>query len=1110
MRKTFLSFGVGLFWALAITPLTMAQIQVDGLAVEHAINPLGIDAQPPRLSWQLGSPKNDQFQSASQVLVASSKDLLLEGKADLWDSGKVKSSQSIYVPYAGKALVSGQECYWKVRVWNQKGVESEWSAPGFWSMGILRPEDWKGKWIGYNPQAKRRLPDKGVLSKMNWDDTNWIWTGEGDATKEAPAGRRYFKFNFDLLKDKKPLKAYLRITADDQYRIFFNGQGVERTNGDDWRKPVEVELAANDLRDGRINAAIEVFNVKKGSAGLACKIAVEYVDGTIQVVSADETNATWTTEVSEDARRDWMSLAPKELKMNPVKVTGPVGIEPWGKPEYGFLPGFEQTAPNALLRKDFTLKKPVRRATLYSSGLGCSEIFLNGKRVGDEVLDPAHTQYNETVLYTTRDLTGLLQQGKNALGAMLGNGWYNMTTRTIWLCEKATWRDRPKLLAMVRVEYADGTSEDIVSDETWRATTSPVLADSIHNGEYYDAREEKPGWTENSYDDKKWADAEIMAAPKGKLCAQAIAPIKIEETLKATRILEPRPGVFVFDLGKNISGHAKLKVQGPTGQEVRLIYGEKLMEDNTVDRHLNGLTWGGSFQEDAYVLKGQGLEEWEPRFVYHGFRYVEVRGFPGKPTLDTLEGRFVHTSFPNAGEFSSSNSLINSVQDATRRGYKGNFVGFPLDCPTREKKGWLGDAHLPVEAGMWNFDNTAGYMNWLRDIRGNQDASGKLKQVAPTGGWGVDDPDWTVAIIVIPWSVYLYSADQTILADNYEMMKRWIAYQEKENPDHILKYGCGDWVVPFKRTSHVVSSTCYYYSGVLKLAQIADVLGHPDDAKYYRALADKIRAAFNTLFVKPDGTIDNRAFAGRTKGPGGAEADPVTQTAQAMALYHGLISPEQQPAVFGKLVELIHNANDTQDVGYLGAKALWRVLSDHGRQDLAWKLATNTSMPSYGFWVSEGFSTLNEMWQGDRTGGRGGSNNHIAFGDISAWYYQYLAGLNPVWGEPGFKETVIRPMPVAALGSVSAWHNSPYGPISSSWTLKGSPKGTVFELETGIPVNTTAVVHVPTASGEVTVNGKPLEKIPGLSVVSKNKNEIVVKVGSGQYRFETLWSAPQS
>jgi len=1090
MLKILPLLGLCLLWVWGVS--AQAQISVDSQWVEHGQNPVGIDAQPPRLSWKLASPKNDQSQSAYQILVASSAEKLAKDEADLWDSGKVASSQSIYIRYAGKPLASGEECHWKVKVWNQKRVESPWSEPATWSMGILKATDWKGEWIGYNPVVERRLPKSGVLSKMDWEGTSWIWTGEGDATKDAPAGRRYFKFNFDLLKDKKVLKGFLRITADDQFRIFFNGQGVERTVGDNWKQPAEVEITS-DLRDGRVNAAIEVLNLRKGPAALACKIAVEYADGTIQVVSADETNATWTTEVNDESRKDFVRVTPREIKMSPVKVLGPVGMEPWGKPEYGFLPGVEQTAPNPLLRKEFTVSKPVKRATWYSCGLGCAELYCDGERVGDEVLNPAYTQYDQTVLYTTHDVTSQIKQGKNALGVMLGNGWYNMTTRTVWHFEKADWRDRPKLLSMLHLEYADDTSEDIVSDETWKAATSPVLADSLHNGEVYDAREEKEGWTKAAYNDNKWAQAEKMAAPKGELRAQMIAPIKIEETLKVTRILEPRPGVYVFDLGKNIAGHAKLRLQGPAGQEVRLIYGEKLMDDNTVDRHLNGLTWGGSFQEDAYTLKGEGMEEWEARFAYHGFRYVEVRGFPGKPTLDSLEGRFVHTSFPNAGEFTSSSELTNAIQDSVRASYEGNFIGFPTDCPTREKKGWLGDAHLPTEAGLWNFDNAAGYIKWLRDIRDAQEPNGKLKTVIPSGGYGAEEPDWNVAVIIIPWDVYLYTGDKTILADNYEAMKKWMGYLERENPDYLSKHGVGDWVSPFKRTSFTVTSTCYFYSGALQLAQIAELLGHPDDVTYYRALAGKVRDAFNKAFLKPDGIIDNG-----------------TQTAQAMALYHGLVPDDQKTAVFDKLVQEIHSVNDTQDVGYHGAKALWRVLSDYGRQDLAWKLATNTSMPSYGYWVSEGFTTLNEMWQGNRKGGGGGSNNHIAFGDISAWYYQYLAGINPIWSEPGFKEIIIKPMPVAGLGSVSAWHDSPYGRIGSKWEIMGSVKGTLLSMETDIPVNTTATIHIPSADGVVTAGGKPLEKIPGLTIVSKDKNEVVVKVGSGHYRFETRWSAAQS
>lgn len=1062
---------------LALASPAWGKVEIQTLRVEHATDPLGIDTLQPRLSWILTSQQHDQSQSAYRVLVASSREKLDADQGDLWDSGKVTSNQSVLVPYAGKPLTSSEPCFWKVKMWDQSGTDSGWSKPGTWTMGLLQPGDWQGKWIGYNPTFPRRLPATGVLSKMNWDGVNWMWTGEGDATKSIPAGRTYFQWNV-AIPTRSPIRiAYLRADAND-FLAYVNTTATQVTEGNDWHHPAEVEIT-NFLKPGRNRIGMEVNNKTAGPCAWACKLAVEFEDGSHIELSPSDKDTVWTsTKLTPEQKAKW--LAPGMVTdFKPAKVVGPVGIEPWGKPEYGYLPGWNMTAPEALLRKGFTLDKPLKRAVLFASGLGCADLFCNGRKIGDEVLDPAFSQYDQTVLYTTHDITSQLQQGKNALGAMLGNGWYNMTTLTIWDFHNASWRDRPKLLLQLRLEYADGSVQNIVSDGTWKAAPGPILADSFHNGEFHDANAEIAGWNTATFDDSKWAAAEVMAAPKGTLKAQMMRPMRITQTIKPVKITEPQPGIYVFDLGQNFAGHARIRVNGPKGTQISLIYSEKVKDNGLMDRILAGLTFSGSWQQDEYVLKGDGPEEWEAQFAYHGFRYVEVHGFPGKPTLDSLDGRVVHTDFEKAGEFECSDPLINAIQQSTLWSYRSNFQGFPTDCPTREKKGWLGDAHLPTEQAMWNFDNAEGYANWLRSFRDVQGDDGHLKAIIPTGVWGGEELDWNVAVILIPWTVYTYTGDTRILADNYDAMKRWFEYYQVKQPGNIVPNGVGDWVPPFTQTPHEVTSTCYYYTGAKLLGSIAALLGKPEEAAHFTKAAEAIRDAFDKKFLQPDGTVANGS-----------------QSSQVCALWHGLIPPDKKQAVLRKLLEKIHAADDHHDTGYLGAKAIYRELSDDGYVDLAYKMTTQKTMPGYGYWISEGFTTLNEMWPGGKKAGRGGSNNHIAFGDISAWFYQYLAGINTDPEKPEFKHIIFRPRPVGELTWVKAWHESPYGIVGSSWRRTGDK----FEYDVTIPVNTTATVWVPSTGSSLQLDGKPYDK------VASKEGCLMAELGSGTYHFTSAWA----
>jgi alpha-L-rhamnosidase len=741
-----------------------------------------------------------------------------------------------------------------------------------------------------------------------------------------------------------------------------------------------------------------------------------------------------------------------------------------------------QVEPSPFFRNTFTLEKAVEKARGYICGLGYYELYLNGRKVGDHVLDPAFTRYDRRVLYVTYDVTDYLSPGKNAIGVVLGNGWYNMHTRCVWDFYKAPWRDRPTMLCQLEVKFTDGSSKIITSDSAWKVSTGPIVFESIRNGESYDARLEKPGWNTADYNDTAWAAAHIVPGPKGRLSSQMLPPIKVTRTIKPVKLTEPKPGCFVFDMGQNMAGWAQLKVSGSAGTKVVMKYGERLNPDGTLDqKEIGKFIQQWEPQTDTYISKGKGTEFWEPRFVYHGFQYVQVTGLPEKPSLDTLRGRVVHTSFEAAGYFECSNELFNKIQQNTLWSYISNFHGYPTDCPHREKNGWTGDAHLAAEQGLYNFASAAAYTKWMNDFKDEQRDSGELPGIVPTSGWGYqwgNGPAWDSAYLIIPWYMYRYCGDTQILAAHYDRFKRYVDYLTSRADNYTVSIGLGDWVPAKTQTPEAVTSTAFYYADAVITGLAGRLLGKHDEAEKYFTLARQIKDAWNKTFYKGDGIFANGS-----------------QTALSFALYGDLVPESERQKTLARLVENIEKNNYNIDTGILGAKCIFTVLSENGRHDVAYKMATQTTYPSYGHWISRGATTLWEDWSGSA------SLNHIMLGDISAWFYKYLAGINinpdPLKGT-GFKHIVIRPRPVGDITWVRAEHNSMYGPIRSSWRKENG----IFTLDVTIPVNTTAKVYMPANDSEsVTEGGQPANKAKEVQLVNMKDGNAVFAVGSGQYRF---------
>ncbi len=740
--------------------------------------------------------------------------------------------------------------------------------------------------------------------------------------------------------------------------------------------------------------------------------------------------------------------------------------------------------PAPYLRRTFNLTAKIKRARAYICGLGYYELHINGKIVGDRLLDPAYTRFDKRVFYSTYDVTEDLRRGKNAMGVILGNGWYNVQTLAVWGFDHAPWRSVPKLLMELRVEYADGYVETFVTDNQWKTSSGPIMFDSIYGGETYEARLEQPDWDKAEFDDSTWAPAKVVAPPGGRLVAEMIPPIKAFEVLKPVKIMEPAPGVFVFDFGQNLAGYADLTVHGAAGTSVVMKYGERLATNGLLDRaeiqqHVVKLDTNQLFQTDTYVLKGEGKESWHPRFVYHGFQYIEMTGFPGKPSAENLQAVFVHSAVPVAGEFECSNPLLNKIWRAARWSYLSNLQGIPTDCPHREKNGWTGDAHLAAEQGLLNFAPQTVYAKWIDDLGDEQRPSGELPGIVPTSGWGYkwgNGPAWDSAFLLIPFYLYQYCGDTKPLRDHYDGMKRYVDYLTSGTKDGIVDIGLNDWAPYDTKTPADITSTAYYYRDARIVAMAANMVGNQSDALGYLELAASIKGAFLKKFYQPEtGSYGNGS-----------------QTSLSCALYQGLVDPENKARVVSNLVANIEARNGHIDTGILGAKYVLNVLLENGRADVAYRVASQKDLPGWGWWIEQGATTLWEEWNGS------GSRNHIMFGDISAWFYKALAGINPDPASPGFKHFIIKPNVLGDLTYARASYNSVRGRIASEWSIDKD----AFRLKVIIPANTTATVFMPNADPGKVMEGKnPAGKTDGVKFLRAENGAAVYEVASGAYEF---------
>ncbi len=1037
------------------------------LRCEYLKDPVGIEAARPRLSWVLESKPvgaRNQVQSAYRILVET-------GGVTVWDSGKIRSNAQAQVEYGGKALEAGRAYSWKVQVWDEKGRASGWSEVGRWSMGLMGRARWGAQWI-YDPSAvvppdadakARFSAHSGYCSRMSDQAALEKWVGVDlgavkmvEAVRLWPAraeeGGPSFLF---------PRRYTIEVASDAK---FSDARAVVDRSKEDQAvpppdTPVEIRFAP---------------------------VAARYV----RVVRFETPNF---REVAHA-----LSLAEMEVLSGGVNVAAKANVIPFDNLENGgcsrmyltdgrtaFSAGAPPVQPVTAFRKSFRIEGKVKRAVAYATARGVYQLRINGKAVDDRVLAPEFTDYARRVQYQSYDVTNLMAAGENVVGALVGAGWYS---GRVGLYRRHMYGTQPQLLVRLEVELADGKTVAVVTDGSWKRNAAAIVSSDMLDGEWYDARKEMPGWDRAGYSDAGWQAAPAEAKlGEAVISAQPNDPIRPRMELKPVAVTEPRPGVYIFDMGQNMVGWCRVTAKGAAGATMKMRFGEALSEDGS----LYTINLRGARQTDQYTFAGKGEESFEPLFTYHGFRYVEVSGAAEKPAV---LGRVIHSAAPAAGQFKTSDAMLNQLMSNIQWSQRGNLYSVPTDCPQRDERlGWMGDAQTFSQTMIFNMDMAAFFTKWLQDVRDDQVPTGQFPDYAPNPGIRdtppkqVGAPGWGDAGVIVPWRVWQNYGDKRLLAEHFEAAKRWVDFIEQNNPNGLwLKARAADyndwvngdfvildgWPTSGAAIPKPIFATAFWAHSTDLLSRMATVLGKKEEAAKYSALFGRIKTAFNKEFVKADGRI---------------EGD--TQASYALALHFNLLPAEQRPAAVRHLLAGIQKYHGHLSTGIHATSRLMMELTREGQSETAYHLATLKEFPSWGFMIQNGATTIWERWDG-YIKGRGFQNpgmnslNHWAFGAVGEWMWRTIVGLNPDEAAPGWAHFEVRPVVGGGLSSASGSYESIRGPIRVGWEVAG---GTVT-LRVSVPPNSRATVYVPTSdAGSVTESGKPAKAVS--------------EVGSGEYTF---------
>ncbi len=998
-----------------------------------------------------------------------------EDDATVWDSGVVASDASANVEYDGPPLDPATGYAWSVAVVTSVGSAEAGSR---FRTGLMSPADWgDSTWIG---NARPVAGDEVAL-----DGASWIWTPEAGAPV-APGEPRAFRTTLTTPSGKTASSADVLMTADDSFRLLVNGTVVGETSGavNEWQ---QSHLYSVDLAASRNVLAVRTTNGAGSPAGLVAAVRIHYTDGTTSEVRTD---ATW--KASKTIPADFADPAFDDSAWSTAVVQAAFGSGPWGTQVRDPAAPVE---PAPLLRKEFEVTGPVAAATIYVAAGGYADVSLNGAKISDDVLSPGFTDYDDTAQYVADDITDQLQPGANALGMELGRGFYGMTGGNVWNWSTPPWHDEPVGRAVLEIEYADGTTDRVVTDGTWTIHDGPTRFDDLYGGELYDASLVQTGFDTVGFDDATWAAASEVDGPKGELVDQRQQPIRVTESLPAVEITEPTPDTYVVKFPRVLAGWVELTAEGAAGTTIRASYGEKLRADGTVNMDNNGGFQSG-FQTDRFVLAGTGgPETWAPKFSYKGFQYLQVTGWPGDqaPPLSAFTAKAVHTDAPLTGSFESASATMNATHQAVVDTLANNIHSIPTDTPMFEKNGWTGDAAVGAEMFLLNYDTSELFAKWMRDVHETRDAEGAPMVIAPSSGswgeWGVAPP-WHSAYVMIPWWLYQYGGDDRVLREQYDGMKGYIDLEFDRSDDGLVTNPrLGDWVSPEASPAGSnapedtrVSGTAYLYTMLTSMERTATYLGKSADADAFAAHAAVVKDTFNDTFLDVD--------RGYYRGAGDRG---YRQTHNVLAVQFGL-TPDAatEQRVVDSIAADVRAKGVHLNTGVLGTKYLLPVLTSHGHADLAYDLAVQTTYPSWGYMIEQGATSMWEHWSTEAR-----SRGHYFLGTVDDWFYHSVAGIQAS-EESGYRDVTIAPAVTGDLEWARATTRTPFGPVTSDWRHEDGD----LVLDVTVPVGATAHVAVPAENAaSVIESGGLATEADGVTDAAYADGALTLTTGSGHYEF---------
>jgi alpha-L-rhamnosidase len=1049
------------------------------LQCEAKSNPIGLSETSPRLGWQdvaTVSGARGQYQAAYQIQVASSLLLLTNNQGDLWDTGQAATNQTAQIPYGGSTLASDEVCYWHVRVWDQNGQPSAWSSPAFWSMGMLTTGGWTAQWIGRD--------DAPAYGATTFTQANWIWYPEGNPSVSAPVATRWFRKVFTVPAGVSVTQATATMTADNSFTLYVNGQAV--LSGTSWSQTYQTDISSLLVAGTNVLAVAAVNSgTSPNPAGLIGAFDLKFSNGQTNSL---QTDASWIS--ANQLFSNWNQANFVPLGWAVADAMGAYGISPWGS----FVGSTKTYLAATQVRKDFNLSQQPSRAVLYVTGQGVVEPHLNGAKVGNDYFIPGNTDYAIRLYYKSYDVTSLLRQGSNTLGAMLGDGWYRGNIHSSAGDLQNCYGTKLRLLAELHLFYPAGTNQVIVSDPSWQAGFGPILKSDEYSGEVYDARQEQAGWDSPGFTNAAWASVTTGAEHAPLLQAYPEEPVQSNQTLVPISITQPQPGAYVFNFGQNLTGWAGLQVSNqPAGSQITLNFGECVNADGTVYQGNLQIAATSPMQQDTYICKGGAVETWQPRFTFHGFQFVEVQGLAHAPTTNTVTAVVVHTALPEVGSFQCSNPLINQINSNMLWSLRDNFLDGPMGCPQRDERQFWCDGG--VEGGrtaMFDMQAESFYSKWEQDIA---DSAARVTiadcaQLAPVIVSGAGDSHfssgWQDAVVFVPYWVYRTYGDTRLAQRFYTNMVAHLNYYANHSSGFIGPVGqYGDWEAVDTSTSFQLISTAFYARSASMMSEMAQALGKPSDAAAYGQLFTNICSAFQSNFVAGDGTVGSGS-----------------QACYAFALDFNLLTPSQCLLASNKLALAISVQGGHPSTGFEGTRPLLPALTSIGRSDLAYQMLEKTDYPSWGYWISLGATTMWEAWNavtsGSVTNGSAPtlSLNHYNLGSCAEWFYRGILGIDQL--QPGFKKILISPQIGGGLTSAQGVYNSIQGPIASAWQLTNN----MLTLNVTIPANTTAEIHVPTTNAAaITENGVLAINSPGVTYAGASNNAAIYTVGSGSYAF---------